>query len=144
LSVPSVIYGVTDVQSCHQAPQASGDVTYESSVPGFELVIGSYQPADVTILRGTLETSRIPGGSLLVISIQSEVRGEAPCLLMPVAVTTLTPDVCIGRSGETSWEEVTMGDVRPRAVTAGTCRLNVGVVGGTARKDIEVAYEFLP
>jgi hypothetical protein len=128
-----------------RAPESSGDVTFTSrGLPGFRLVLGSYQPADVTIVGGTIDRAQVPNNGRLMVHLNSTVRGEAPCAFYPFAVTTQTPAVCTGPNGETSFVTGTNGDAIVRPVTSGTCRLNVSVVGGSASKEIEVAYELLP
>ena len=69
-----------------------------------------------------------------------KVGDEPVCGSVPVAVASLTPEVCVGRNGELSWTE-DLAHLRLRLLETGTCRLALTPVGADRAFDVELAFE---
>jgi hypothetical protein len=113
------------------APEA-GEHALSSPVFGrFATTYRSYDLASVSI---DAVTRKYEGPtryqSFVAFDAQLSVDGALPCQLPPVRIDVLTPKVCDGRDGVTTWitEDPAYG-VAVRALDSGTCEFTVTVDG---------------
>jgi hypothetical protein len=130
------------------SPAAGGSLTLRSSLdPNFIAKLETYGPAQVTnvvVYADLLPPTVLGVGRQLEIQVAEDVGGARSCQGLPVMAKTETPDVCRGPNGELVWSESGGSGTSFTAVSEGSCRLSVGVVGG---KDypgtITVPYYFV-
>lgn len=70
-----------------------------------------------------------------------EVDGRIPCTAGPATVTTLTPDICAGPSGEATWNNSSLTLLIASPIGTGTCRLSVSPEGSSLESEIEFAID---
>jgi hypothetical protein len=70
------------------------------------------------------------------------VDGQHPCELPPLRIDTLTPEVCDGPDGVTSWlEESPAYGISARAASSGSCELTVAVEGTDTTHPVQIDLE---
>jgi hypothetical protein len=123
-------------------------LTLRSSLdPNFSAKLENYGPAQVTNVvpyADLLPPTVMDPGRQLVIQVADDVGGARACHGLPVMAKTETPDVCRGPNGELVWSESGGSGTSFTAISEGSCRLSVGVVGGSGYLGtITVPYYFV-
>jgi hypothetical protein len=125
------------------APPAGGGVAISSPLdPAFSTQLQAYLPGEVTAVIADLSsgfyhfgTAGLGGGSL---PAYVKIAGGRPCQPMGIAVTTLSPSICAGPAGETTWadgglmnpSEVDKAEwVEYTSLAEGDCQLALGAAG---------------
>jgi hypothetical protein len=128
--------------STFTAPTRDTTITVRSRyVEDFELVLESFGPERVTGFEVSWShgSPTVRLGKRFSLDGYALVGGRIPCEMGPVALTTLTPEICLGPDGELEWEREDVGFILPTAVGEGSCRLELRAVGGT--QATEVAFD---
>jgi hypothetical protein len=130
------------------SPAAGGTLTLSSPLdPAFAETLGTYGPTEVdgVFAAGDLVPPTIlTPGRQQWIQVAANVGGVRACVGLPVSAKTETPDVCLGPNGELAWSEVAGSITSFTAVTEGSCRLSVGVTGGSGYPGtLTVPYYFV-
>jgi len=130
---------VTDTVRCQwPAPAAGGSVDISSSLgPSSSARLETFGPADVTSVTAltssgtrTIAASGQGGGTF---TAYVNLAGGRPCTSSAIQVKTLTPTVCTGPSGATTWTTTdAMNTVAYSSVAEGQCQLALGAAGATA------------
>jgi hypothetical protein len=135
---PYVMDIVTDTIRCQwQAPAAGGSVDLSSNLgPASSAQIATYGPADVTSVTAltssgtrTIAAAGQGGGTF---TAYVSLAGGTPCRSTAIQVKALTPAVCTGPAGVTTW--TTTDEPRTVSYTSlaeGRCQLGLGAAGAT-------------
>jgi hypothetical protein len=112
-------------------PEA-GDFMFTS--PIFGEVAGSYRGYDLASLSIASVRRKYEGPTryktFIAFDAELSVDGKRPCKLPPVTVDVLTPTICDGHDGVTTWvtDDPAYG-LSVRALQSGTCEFTVSVTG---------------
>ena len=112
------------------SPSAGGSLTLGSRLePGFSQTLATYGPDRVTgvaVRADLVPPTILAPGRQQEIQVAEDLGGVRACQGLPATIKTETPDVCLGPNGELAWTGTSFA-----AKAEGTCRLSVGVVGGS-------------
>lgn len=145
---------VTDTIQCKwSAPSGGGAVDISSNLgPALSARLETYGPADVTsvtpVTSAATRTIGVSGQGGGTFTAYVSLAGGRPCTSSAIQVKTLTPSVCAGPSGATTW--TTADEARTVSYTSlaeGECQLGLGAAGATAypsvaKFSVRVASDF--
>jgi hypothetical protein len=135
---PYVMDIVTDTVRCQwAAPAAGGSADISSTLgPTSSARLETYGPADVTSVTAltssgtrTIAAAGQGGGTF---TAYVSLAGGRPCRSTAIQVKTLTPTVCTGPAGATTW--TTTDEPRTVSYTSlaeGECQMGLGAAGAT-------------
>ncbi len=127
------------------SPSGGGALTLTSVFDSkFSQVLATYGPDRVTGVVAAVDDippTVLPPGVREPIYVAEDVGASRACIGLPVTARTEAPDVCLGPKGEMTWAEEGGSGTSFTPVNEGTCRLSVGVVGGSGyQTTIEVPF----
>jgi hypothetical protein len=130
------------------SPTGGGSLTLTSSLdPNFTSTLEIYGPAQVTNVvayADLLPPTILAPGRQIEIQVAEDVGDLRTCQGLPVTAKTETPEVCRGPNGEMAWSESGGSGTSFTAVSEGSCRLSLGIVGGSGYPaTITIPYYFL-
>lgn len=112
------------------SPPPGGSLTIGSRLaPAFSETLATYGPEQVTgvtVRADLIAPTILAPGRQQEIQIAADVGGARACQVPGATIKTETPDVCAGPNGEVEWTGTAF-----TARAEGTCRLSVGVAGGS-------------
>jgi hypothetical protein len=126
------------------APEVGGETSLGSAVlPKFT---ATYRTYDLASLAIESVTTKYQGPwryhTFVGFDVALTVDGKHPCELPPLRIDTLTPEVCDGPDGVTSWlEESPAYGISARAASSGSCELTVAVEGTDTTHPVQIDLE---
>jgi len=134
-SPSSLESGLNDSAGClWLSPATAGTLALSSPYnTAFAVQLTAYSVADVAgvgtdLVTGAFAAIPTPGHTGTFGSY-AKLSGGRPCQTLPMQAKALTPTVCSGLGGESTWVSDRLGVITYQALATGDCSIGVGVNG---------------
>lgn len=122
----------------------AGELTLTS--PVFREFSASYRAYDLAAVSIDSVRRKYEGSirykMFIAFDVELSVDGKRPCEVPPVTIEVLTPTICDGRDGVTTWVvDDPVHGFAVRALDSGTCELEVSVAGTETTFPIQTQIE---
>lgn len=97
--------------------------------PTFLERLSSYVPDDVTEIRLGSPAAALTQGTTNTLSYTLTVRDDIPCQAIPIAIESVTPNVCVGPEGAPRWHSVDNHAFSLQSLRPGSCKIALTAQG---------------